>query len=380
MKGSKMGLTPTPDSKMHTIEKPKFEDYENRLVAFIDVLGFENLVGAADRGTEPFEKIADLLGFMKGIEETLKGSHFKEVLNTLEVSAMSDSLIVSALFEPNRPQSVLDFLYYIKSLQIRFIGDHQTLTRGYLCSGKMYHHNNVIFGVPYIKAFQCEKAVRGPKIAIDPDLEEIITHADAETKFTDAKELTRRDDDGWRFVNYLQDPNLPTGNTFPYSDVLPKITEFLWTQLRTQRDGVLQKYQWLQNYIDTLIRENKCPAAEISTLAFSQSYSLTKTLSQYSGQKVYFYMVEEPYPEYWNLLNGEVPCAKLLSSTVVPEGCLSENCDIRSDKISEVKRFLVKLGAYPAEAEKIISTKSGKTVKMKNLDASERGQCEATPV
>lgn len=351
--------------QMHIFEKPKLEDYETRLVAFIDVLGFENLVGAVDRGAEAFEKISGLLGFMKGIEATLKDSHFKDVLKTLEVSAMSDSLIISARLDPDIPQGILDFLYYIKSLQIRFLGDHQTLTRGYLCSGQLYHHNNIVFGVPYMKAFRCEKTVIGAKIAIDPDLEEIIAKADKETRFTDAKELTRRDDDGWRFVNYLQDPNLPDGNTFPYSYALPKITEFLWDQLRTQRDGVLQKYQWLWSYIDKLIRENKCPAAEISTLAFQQNYSLTKTLSQYSGQKVYFYMDEEPYPQYWELLNGQMPCAKLLSSAMVPTECLNKNFDIRADKIPEVKRFLIEMGAYPAEAEKIISTKSGKTSKMK---------------
>jgi len=37
---------------------------------------------------------------------------------------------------------------------------------------------------------------------------------------------------------------------------------------------------------------------------------------------------------------------------------------IRPEKTSDVKRFLIELGAYPAEAEKIISSKSGKLAKM----------------
>lgn len=349
---------------MSAFETPDAKDYMRRVVAFVDVLGFESLVEQLDSQTVPFDKISRLLGFMKETEATLQDSHFREVLNTLEVSAMSDSLIISARFEPERPQSILDFLYYIKSLQIRFLGDHQTLTRGYLCAGKMYHSNNVIFGRPYMKAFRCEKSVGGPKIAIDPDLEDLILLADKETKFTDAKELTRRDKDGWRFVNYLQDPNLPEANTFPYCDALPKITEFLWNQLRVQRDGVLEKYRWLSSYMDELIFENKCPAAEVATLAFDQN-SLTKTLQQSAGKTVYFHLNEKPYPEYF-LLDAHLPAARLLSSATVPERCLNENYDIRPDRLYAVKQFLMDLGAYPAEADKIISTKSGKTSKMKN--------------
>ena len=65
-----------------------------------------------------------------------------------------------------------------------------------------------------------------------------------------------------------------------------------------------------------------------------------------------------------NHSRGNVPGATQLTSATVPDGCLRANYEIRPDKLSVVKKFLIDLGAYPAEADKIISTKSGKTAKM----------------
>jgi hypothetical protein len=241
------------------------------------------------------------------------------------------------------------------------------LTRGYICAGKLYHCDNILFGVPYMKAYCSEKKVRDPKIVIDPELEAIVQQADSETQYTDEKELVRRDEDGSNFINYLQDPNLPDGNTSPYSYLLPEITEWTWQQLRTQRDGVLEKYIWLRDYIDLLIRENKCPDAEVATQAFSQKYSLTKALSKYAGRKVYFHRAgDHPCPEYWDLLDNKLACATVISSATVPVDTLDESYDIRPGKISAVKSFLIELGAYPSETDKIICSKSGKTAKMIN--------------
>ena len=352
---------------MLTFEKPKQEDYKNRLVAFIDVLGFESLVNAVDKGKESFDCLADILGFMKKVEVDVReqATHFKQVMESLEVTAISDSLIISVQFEPEQQQAALGFLYYLKSLQFRFVGEYKTLVRGYVCAGKMYHHDNVIFGAPYMKAHKSEKDVNGPKIAIDPEVEAIIQQAESDTKYTDEKELTRRDEDGWLFVNYMQDPNLPAGNTFPYSYLLPQITEWLWERLQMERDGVLEKYCWLKGYIDSLIRENKCPAAEVVRWAFPQHDSLTKILAKHSGRRVYFHRTDEQFPEYWGLFDSELSGIKVIGSAMVPTKALDENCDIRPEKISSVERFLIELGAYSAEAEKIICSKLGKIAKMK---------------
>jgi hypothetical protein len=347
---------------MTIIEKPILEHYENRLVAFVDLLGFKKLVEDADGGgAESFAQLADLLGFMKQVETDVrqKQTHFKEVMDSLEATAISDSLIISVKFDPEQPQAILGFLYYLKSLQVRLVGDHKMLVRGYVCLGKLYHHDNILFGVPYMKAYCSEKKVCDPKIAIDPELEAIVQQADSETQYTDEKELVRRDEDGSNFINYLQDPNLPAGNTSPYSYLLPEITEWAWQQLRTQRGEVLEKYSWLRGYIDLLIRENKCPDAEVATQAFSQKYSLTKTLSQYAGRKVYFHRAgDHPCPEYWDLLDNEFAGATVISSATVPVDTLDESYDIRPGKLSAVKSFLIELGAYSSEADKIICSKS----------------------
>jgi len=353
---------------MIDFEKPRIEDYENRLVAFIDVLGFKRLVTDISQNKQSFDSIADLLGFMKQAEENVRQqeTYFKDVMESLEATAISDSLIISARFDPEQPLDILAFLYYIKSLQAKFLGEYKTLIRGYVCAGMMYHQDNVLFGKPYIRAYEAEKDVNGPKVAIDPDLESLIEQAESETKFTDEKELTRRDEDGWWFINYLQDPNKHKGNTSPYCYYLPEITEWLWKELRTQRGRTLEKYKWLYNYIDSLIRENKCPDAEVVSQAFPQTYSLTQTLHQYAGEKVYFQKENgSSYCDYLELFNIRSPETDFISSAVVPTKILDENFDISPSKITDVIRFLIELGAYPAEAEKIIHRTSGKTTKMK---------------
>lgn len=343
-------------------------EFQNRLVAYIDLLGCSNQIHRADEGKEG--ALASILAVLQALEETKDGVSkglFSRFVAQLECSHVSDALLLSTPYGQTVDDrtTLLGFLYFLKQFQLRLLGNHRYLCRGYVCAGKMYHKGSVFFGVPYLKAVEMEKKVSDPKIAIDPGLEEAIREAEALTGILDAKNIVVRDCYGHFFVNHIRPPN--TKYICDESIFFPRITALLLEQLQTARDGVLEKYRWLERYIDSRIREGGCEAAELVLRGFHQAYDLTKLLDEDAGKQVGLFISGEKYECPISINESAIFRALLgnpIREAIVPGNCLDSECNIRPEKLDTVRRFLRELGAYPSEVERIIALKSGKTRKM----------------
>lgn len=336
-------------------------EFQNRLVAYIDLLGFSDRVRKADAGDE--SALVSILAVLKSFEETKDGvskGGFRRYVAQLECTHASDAVVLSTPYgqAEDERMTLLGFLYFLKQFQLRLLGNHRYLCRGYVCAGKMYHKDPVFFGVPYMKAFEMEKKVSDPKIAIDPDLEDAVRNAEAATKILEAKEIIVRDRDGWLFVNYIRPPK--PDYISDESCFFPRITALLLEQLQTARDGVLEKYRWLERYIDSRIREGNCEVAELVFRAFIQKYDLTKLLHQDAGKRVGLFFGDYDCP--FSIRESAIFSALLgnpIREAIVPENCLDSEFNIRPEMLDTVRCFLRELGAYPSEVERIIALKSG---------------------
>lgn len=149
--------------------KKKTPQYERRVVAFIDILGFKNFLSKGDEGSfntiynvlnELQERFANpMQGWSRGAQKALK-------IDT-QALQVSDCLIISRLVEEKGGvQSMLfDCAYAVHTL-IR----HGFLCRGAIKVGNMYHKGTMLFGEAYVRAYLAEEAERLPIIKFDKEL------------------------------------------------------------------------------------------------------------------------------------------------------------------------------------------------------------------
>jgi hypothetical protein len=138
---------------------PKAETaYENRVVAFIDILGFKNLVANGKVST-----ILDALGVirkrLKLIEDVRQ--------SPLKASQFSDSVILSA---PNDDNGLVHTIHFV-SLLASELFLKGIWCRGAIASGNMHHEGNMAFGQALIDAMEMENQVAiYPRILVTESL------------------------------------------------------------------------------------------------------------------------------------------------------------------------------------------------------------------
>ena len=149
-------------------------EYKDKIVAFIDVLGFKNLVKEQDCKT--------ILDIVKNIQETGKHDFSYEAIakiqnenDTLDkqISVFSDSIIISINHDDTEHQlGIKELLDTISSLQLNLARWQKKFIRGGITFGKIYHEANICYGPAFIKAYELESKVAFyPRVIIDPILQ-----------------------------------------------------------------------------------------------------------------------------------------------------------------------------------------------------------------
>ena len=133
-------------------EQLPLADYQPRVCAYLDILGFSDLVARIP--SEP-ERFTDLLGVLREFQ-TLSRNYGDGGYYGREVTAFSDSVVVSCPVHKENAAKVLcqDVVWLIRSLLKRGI-----IVRGGVAVGRMYHHQNVVLGEAMIEAHRLEQTV-----------------------------------------------------------------------------------------------------------------------------------------------------------------------------------------------------------------------------
>ena len=134
--------------------------YTSRIVAFIDILGFRNLISSLVKDSKLHRNIYQSLSLLKHRGQ-LSGNE-KTSFSNLEVSTFSDSIVIST--ENNNAISLIYACGWIQA-ELFQLG---ILTRGGISSGLMVHKDNIMYGEGLLKSYDLEtKCAIYPRILID---------------------------------------------------------------------------------------------------------------------------------------------------------------------------------------------------------------------
>ena len=185
-------------------------------------------------------------------------SNSGEILKGFKFTAISDSLIVSVPFKD--PICTVGLLHLLHNIQYELLAtSFQTLVRGYINRGPIYHKDGLLFGSGYSDAYKGEGIIgNAPRIVLSPDVvkdaKRVIGNYSGKKKMISALDFLREDkSDGFYFIDYLK----PIGSqsALPKKQLIEErnlIIGFIKKNL-SQFSGdykVLPKYKWLENYFN----------------------------------------------------------------------------------------------------------------------------------
>ncbi len=142
-------------------------EFREKFVAFVDVLGFEDMVRASEAGHGP--PLAEIIAILKSLGGGQGRSRLcpcapkiAENLD-LQVTQISDCAIVSAEVSPAGAINIIGHCWGAV-ITLMSMG---VLCRGYITKGSVYHTENQIIGTGYMTAFHAEKGVSAFKRLAD---------------------------------------------------------------------------------------------------------------------------------------------------------------------------------------------------------------------
>jgi hypothetical protein len=199
------------------------KDYERRVVLFLDLLGFKEIIDKRDASD-----INDALSIVKGIKELDEDQKKYGVKTTRLATHFSDSLVVS--FDITDPSQVFYTLHDIQTMLYE-LAEKNYICRGGVVVGDIYHSEKYVFGPAFFEAHKLESTVaKYPRIIIDKSVFTVAAenHIDIHSSASELEYicdgLVTRDGDGKYYIDYIE-----------------KIDEFF-----IEQDGKLNKKQYLE--------------------------------------------------------------------------------------------------------------------------------------
>ena len=258
--------------------------YETRLVAFVDILGFKEKINQSVTDEEAHKKIyyalKRILKMRESIEsDTEKGYNYSNI----RVTTFSDSAVISYPLEPgsgNLFYILLDLIF----LQIDLL-QHDVLLRGGITAGKLYHDGSIVYGPAMNEAYLLESELADyPRIIIVQDKliecikETCSSHHDVETECEYIGDLIRQDKkDGLWYLDYLSQSQQLDYPEFDYYEILSNVRKVIIEGLHHSSKKVRKKYKWIRKYFNHVIEDNAHPvigemSVEESIKAYDELY------------------------------------------------------------------------------------------------------------
>ncbi len=168
--------------------------YEDKIVAFIDILGFSNLVKSLENEPDLHELLYTCLQTLKSFK--IESNNENTVTSEYEVSCFSDSIVISGnIYE------LSGIVWAVSWLQLQLL-TQGVLIRGAITKGKLIHQDDILYGQGMLNAYELESKVSVyPRIILDPGVKFEVPRDDSfEISFL------KEDSDGLTYVDPFSFP------------------------------------------------------------------------------------------------------------------------------------------------------------------------------
>lgn len=211
---------------------------EDRIIAFIDILGFKELVENAEKNND-YNKLSSLINESTKLFDDLKSS------SEFQFTQISDSFVLSCKsFDIN---DSMVFMIHLQELIDIFLKEG-ILLRGGVTVGKIVHTKKLLMGTGFNKAYQLEnKEAIYPRVIIDRELLDYWETCLYDHNIENILEVSK-DYDGFYYMDYIERRNLPP----KLNVILDKAYELIDSNVRSLNEKGL----WLMKKLKPYLKSN----------------------------------------------------------------------------------------------------------------------------
>ncbi len=212
---------------------------EERIIAFIDILGFKELVECSEKASD-YSKLSKLIKRATNL--------FKDLtyINDFQFTQFSDSFILS--FKSFKSEDSMLFMMQLQQLIDLFLTEN-ILLRGGVTIGKLIHTKTILMGTGMNQAYYLESQLaKYPRVIIDKELlghwENCLYDYNVENMFGVTKDC-----DGEYFIDYINKSNLPPNLNI----ILKKAYELINSDVKSLNEKGLWLMKQLENHLKNKI-------------------------------------------------------------------------------------------------------------------------------
>lgn len=219
------------------------DDYTDRYVAFLDLLGFKTQVVSAERDPAKRIRLREILGLVR---DTLC-----EIPSVgMRLTCFSDCIVVST---ERTAEGLREIFQSIDILTFNLL-QYDVLLRGGLVGGGAHHGKDFVYGTAVTRAWELESQYAKAPITLVS--QEIID--DVKTYSEPFEEWLIEDSPQRYFVHYLrryaeyQREPIYAGKVI-LDDPGQRVIEFVCQRLNTDTGTILAKAEWLRDYWNRIV-------------------------------------------------------------------------------------------------------------------------------
>ena len=221
------------------------KSYENRLVLFMDILGFKEIV---ERSVNDEEIIEQVHRAIEQIKELADSTEYQE---SQMITQFSDSVVVS--YKVSAPSSVFDLISSIGFIVINMVMKGY-LVRGGVTVGQLHHSGDLLMGPAMNRAYEIEsKEAIYPRVVIDESV--LIAAGENRAEFhspldeiESVSAYLDQDSDGKIFLEYVtwrRVVEIFGAEAEEYGPYLSQLGDLIENGLQHSNEKVREKFVWL---------------------------------------------------------------------------------------------------------------------------------------
>lgn len=213
--------------------------YEERLLVFIDILGWSRAILRSGTDEAPVPQLA----LPAAALESFVMDGRVETFANMKATLLSDTLAVSWIPEVETCWTRWYIHKVITLVEILFAFGYYA--RGAITYGKLFHDNAILFGPALLDAYNIEKNIAVfPRIVITDTAQPLLDGMQGEG----LPAFVRNDSDGLRFLN-----------AFAYIGRFAECRSQVirWAERDKAETRISEKHQWMIRYLEDLERERK---------------------------------------------------------------------------------------------------------------------------
>ncbi|SRR5258706_6649167 len=232
-------------------------EYEDRIVCFLDILGFKEHIGqtVSSNAVANRQKIAAIASALEEIRNALDID--RPIEESKRVTQFSDSVVIS--YQVTEPSSVFWMLLDVLWVLIALV-ERSMLCRGGLARGPLIHTERLLFGPAMNDAYRLENsAAIYPRVIVPKSIIALsggyrAPHHRPEDEAAYVKSFLKRDADGMYYVDYFGSAAQSELNNseLDYAAHLQCLARLIERGLESTDPSIRIKYQWMREKYDRI--------------------------------------------------------------------------------------------------------------------------------